>query len=1250
MVKRKNFLIIILSIFIIPLIFILSSCNFSGKNDDDSNDHPFITSTKDKTSPSGKSTTTKEDDDEYYNITITQSTGGRISASKAKAVEGEEIYLSYNGNDNYSFDCFIVKDSSNNDIEVSNNIFIMPKGNVVISGRFIARSNEKYEIEIEQPELGFIIYDARTEGDLVNAGLKVTLYCEINNSFYYQLDHYIVTGADGTNINVNNNNYFIMPNQNVTISAVITEIKYNITIDQNILDKCDITIQDNITKAKYNDLIYLNCEAKPGYEFVKWQIRDKDGFITESTYSDFHFYVRNSDVTISCTINAKSYYIQTENNYNVSEFYITNKDNQRTSSVSTGEEINIICTPIDGYKIKSLKYYMYKTVSVNSQITKYGDIDINTKKFVIPAINNVAYIKITVETEVIEDELSITYLDEDEETIIDNLSPTSFKNTDDPFDLPTTEKEGYRFLGWYRKIIYNDEAFYEPAEYVYPYVGIEDLVFVAKWSKAYKITYHLGEMEDVDGYVITNNNPKDFTKEDDFTFENATQAGAEFKGWYKDSNFDDNSKVESVTDLYNLTSETDEVIIEDVELYAKWNYYRYIITSNLDGGVGWSTASYTVLGNVELESFGVPTKKGYEFKGWFKESGFVNQINQIPAGTVGNFEVFAKFEIINYTITYNLFDGSVSGNPDTYNVNTETITLNNASKNGYSFVGWYTDEEFNERITTINKGSTGNKVLYALFNDVNSYFIYAGHKIIGLTDLGKTQTDIVIPSEIDGFTITTLADSCFNSSTFKTLTIPDSVVNILNGIVLGNKNLETVTFTGTPTITKIAYGAFNGCSKLKTINLPDTIEEIDNYVFSGCVLLELNGLPSALRKIGYNAFNRCQKITISELPSNVGEVGNDAFYGCIAIENIILPSSMRYNNLGSDIFKDCTGLKTLTINFSRKIPNGMFSGCTSLEAVTITNEVEEIGKEAFKNCTNLTTVTIQNPTYIYTIGENCFYNCLKLELDINFRNIKTIGNGAFNGCEKITASNKTLMNKIETIGDNAFRGCLLIDFVIPTTIKSIGDYAFYGCIAQKDASIGSNVTYLGDYAFYGNTSLPSVTINSNNITSIPSYIFNGCTSLETVTISSSNNIQTIGGYAFYSCTNLTSFDFNKLTNLTSIGSYSFAESGIVEVNLLNSQITTIKSYTFYNCTSLERVSTKYMLKTIEAYAFYGCTSLVYFDTMSGSGSGDWDYTYKGPEGNISGFFRMIYNPTPSTQQCFAECVARDYPKCVYTRV
>ena len=46
--------------------------------------------------------------------------------------------------------------------------------------------------------------------------------------------------------------------------------------------------------------------------------------------------------------------------------------------------------------------------------------------------------------------------------------------------------------------------------------------------------------------------------------------------------------------------------------------------------------------------------------------------------------------------------------------------------------------------------------------------------------------------------------------------------------------------------------------------------------------------------------------------------------------------------------------------------------------LTITNEVEEIGKEAFKNCTNLTTVTIERPTYIYTIGENCFYNCLKL--------------------------------------------------------------------------------------------------------------------------------------------------------------------------------------------------------------------------------------------------------------------------------
>ena len=206
MVKRNSIFIPILSIFIIPLIFILFSCNSSGKNDDNGNNNPFITSTKDKSSPGDKSTTTKEEG-EYYNITIQQSTGGRISASKARALEGEEILLSYNENDNYTFDCFIVKDSSNNDIEVSNNIFIMPKGSVSISGRFVAISNEKYEIEIEQPELGFIIYDAKTEGDLVNAGLKVTLICEINNPNYYQLDHYIVTGHVCTfNVNPDGSN------------------------------------------------------------------------------------------------------------------------------------------------------------------------------------------------------------------------------------------------------------------------------------------------------------------------------------------------------------------------------------------------------------------------------------------------------------------------------------------------------------------------------------------------------------------------------------------------------------------------------------------------------------------------------------------------------------------------------------------------------------------------------------------------------------------------------------------------------------------------------------------------------------------------------------------------------------------------------------------------------------------------------------------------------------------------------------
>ena len=69
-------------------------------------------------------------------------------------------------------------------------------------------------------------------------------------------------------------------------------------------------------------------------------------------------------------------------------------------------------------------------------------------------------------------------------------------------------------------------------------------------------------------------------------------------------------------------------------------------------------------------------------------------------------------KIESYTITYEL-DGGTNApeNPASYNVETETITLKDPVKTGYTFAGWYSAD--NSPVTKIPQGSTGDITLYA---------------------------------------------------------------------------------------------------------------------------------------------------------------------------------------------------------------------------------------------------------------------------------------------------------------------------------------------------------------------------------------------------------------------------------------------------------------------------------------------------------------------------------------------------------
>ena len=139
----------------------------------------------------------------------------------------------------------------------------------------------------------------------------------------------------------------------------------------------------------------------------------------------------------------------------------------------------------------------------------------------------------------------------------------------------------------------------------------------------------------------------------------------------------------------------------------------YTITYvNVDGATNENPASYNVeTGTITLKD---PVKPGYTFGGWYKDGEFTTQVTEITQGSTGNITLYAKWELVSYTITYELDDGTnVPENPAGYNVETGTITLKAPTKDKYDFKGWYKDGEFTTQVTEITQGTTGDITLYA---------------------------------------------------------------------------------------------------------------------------------------------------------------------------------------------------------------------------------------------------------------------------------------------------------------------------------------------------------------------------------------------------------------------------------------------------------------------------------------------------------------------------------------------------------
>ena len=402
------------------------------------------------------------------------------------------------------------------------------------------------------------------------------------------------------------------------------------------------------------------------------------------------------------------------------------------------------------------------------------------------------------------------------------------------------------------------------------------------------------------------------------------------------------------------------------------------------------------------------------------------------------------------------------------------------------------------------------------------------------------------------------------------------------------------TYRGLP-VAFVSGNAFENCSNLKVINLPETIEQISLISpFAGCSSLEAINVYD-VDGVADPVFTSVDGVLLQNLASGKTKL-------------TLVPMAK------SGSFHTPAGVT--------EIPEAAFAG-SKLSKVIVSAEVTTIGREAFRDASNLTSVVFEvaadGSSAPLTIGTRAFLNCTKLakitlparlteiklqRYSLDGTNVKvTESENAFEGCLSleaiVVASNSQNYKSIDNVLFSKDGRTLLLapasvsgTFVVPDGTRNISAGAFVGCTNIEELVLPSSLALIGDCAFYGLNNLQAVTFKGTSFDdlSVGMYAFRNCDGLETVTLEEGSRLTTLGEGAFMGCTSLESFSVPA--TMTKMGASVFADcSNLSAVDFAaDGKTLEFGQNAFQNCTSLTTVNLPANVSKIPG-VFAGCTSL-----------------------------------------------------------
>lgn len=398
-----------------------------------------------------------------------------------------------------------------------------------------------------------------------------------------------------------------------------------------------INSSENPDTITAQTVVELKDPTREGYTFKGWYMPYKyQGSIVEVKFNKGSF---KSDVT---------FYAKWANDKNYA-YYLDGESCIGAEYLAEGESLSLMP--------KTKDFYNFSGWYIDSNLTQTVTAEVmgTETKFL--------YSKWTPKT------LAVNYSGVNGADFREDINPTTFKITEQKKLYSAKYIDGYEFKGWYLDSDFTKQI----TELNSTTITVDgDITLYARFEpKDYTVTYNIS------GSVVDTQTYKFGQKLD---LLNTAKKGYELDGWYTDS---------SCTTLF----EQQNMPSTNLNLYAKWKAVEYTVTY-MDGTrqIEMQDKKFTIENGFKLSDI---SKEGYIFDGWYKDLNFSTKITEIESGIVGDMTIYAKFTANRYTLSY--YDGNILMDKYTYSTDLIIPEYTATTKEGYTFDGWYLDENFESK-------------------------------------------------------------------------------------------------------------------------------------------------------------------------------------------------------------------------------------------------------------------------------------------------------------------------------------------------------------------------------------------------------------------------------------------------------------------------------------------------------------------------------------------------------------------------